>query len=85
MSSLTEYAKPADYEIRVSGRLSPQSATWFEDMTLTVDETTDPPQTVIRGRVLDQSALYGLISRARNLCLTLVLVKRIIGKEGDDD
>ena len=65
---------PAAYVIRVSGRLSPEFALWFEDMTLTVDETTSPPQTIIRGKVRDQSALYGLISRIRDLGLILLSV-----------
>ena len=68
---------PSDYEFRITGRLSPQTATWFEDMTLTLNEETDPPQTLIRGHIVDQAALYGLISRARDLGLTLVSVKRL--------
>ena len=68
---------PGDYELRISGHLGRQTAAWFEDMSLTVDEMTTPPQTVIRGYIVDQAALYGLISRARDLGLTLVSVKRL--------
>ncbi|MCP4419649.1 MAG: hypothetical protein GY805_23815 [Chloroflexi bacterium] len=68
------------YEFRVNGRLSQKTATWFEDMTLTVDETT-PPQTIIQGVIRDQSALYGLISRIRDLGLTLLSVNRLEEKE----
>jgi len=72
---------PSDYEICIEGRLGPHSAAWFEDMTLMVDEQTIPPQTVIRGYFVDQAALYGLISRARDLGLTLVSVRRIDREE----
>ena len=36
------------YEFRVNGRLTQETTTWFEDMTLVVDETTAPPQTIIQ-------------------------------------
>lgn len=42
------------YEFRVNGRLSQEMQTWFEDMTLSVDETTSPPQTIIQGIIRDQ-------------------------------
>jgi len=68
---------PSEYEICIEGRLGPQTAAWFEDMTLAVNEETSPPQTIIRGHIADQAALYGLISRARDLGLTLLSVQRI--------
>ena len=68
---------PSDYEICIEGRLGPHSTAWFEDMTLTVNEEATPPQTIIRGYFVDQAALYGLISRARDLGLTLLSVKRL--------
>lgn len=71
----------SDYEICIEGRLGSQSAAWFEDMTLTINEETTPPQTIIRGHIVDQAALYGLISRTRDLGLTLLSVKRIEQKE----
>jgi len=60
------------YEFRVNGRLTEETAVWFEDMTLTVDETTTPPQSLIQGIIRDQAALYGLISRIRDLGLHLL-------------
>jgi hypothetical protein len=70
------FDSPAVYELRVVGRLGLESAAWFEDMTLEVDEASTPPQTIIRGVMRDQSALYGLISRIRDLGLTLQSVTR---------
>lgn len=65
------------YEIRLNGRFSTETANWFEDMTLTIDETTTPPQTIIQGVIRDQAALYGLISRIRDLGLQLISVNLI--------
>lgn len=80
-SGATPKPKSTPYEIRVNGRLSEQSAIWFDGMDLTVDEKIQPPQTIIYGDVLDQAALYGLISRIRDLGLTLISVRCIDGEE----
>ena len=68
---------PSAYEICVRGRISGQGAIWFEGMSLTVDEATRPPQTIIRGEIIDQATLYGLISRIRDLGLTLISINRL--------
>jgi hypothetical protein len=65
------------YRIRVQGRLSQTGAAWFEGFTLSVDETTSPLQTCLEGPVMDQAALHGLISRIRDLGLTLITVQRM--------
>lgn len=65
------------YRICVRGRLSETGAAWFEGFTLTVDETTLPLQTRLEGPVMDQAALHGLISRIRDLGLTLISVQCI--------
>jgi hypothetical protein len=69
------------YAFRVNGRLGEEMQSWFEDMTVTVDETTSPPQTLIHGVMRDQAALYGLISRIRDLGLTLLSVNNIENEE----
>lgn len=77
MNTWSSFPEPAYYEICVNGRLGLQSTVWFGDMMVTVNEGTTPPQTTIHGYIRDQAALYGLISRARDLGLTLVSVNRI--------
>lgn len=72
------------YELRVNGRLSQDITDWFEDMTLVVDDTTTPPQTVIQGIIRDQAALFGLISRIRDLSLALLSVNLIEQLEEED-
>ncbi len=65
------------YRMCVRGRLSQTGAAWFEGFTLTVDETTSPPLTCLEGPVIDQAELHGLLSRIRDLGLTLISVQRI--------
>ena len=81
MDHLPDFDRPAYYEFRVRGRLSPQSSSWFNGMKMLVDETVSPVQTIIRGYMIDQAALYGTISRIRDLGLTLLSVMRIEFKE----
>lgn len=69
------------YELRISGRLGEASLTWFEDMDVTVDESSSPVQTIIRSPMRDQAALYGLISRIRDLGLILLSVNRVEKEE----
>jgi hypothetical protein len=65
----------------VKGRLGEESVIWFEDMTLVVDESTLPVQTIIRGAIRDEAALYGLISRIRDRGLALLSVQRLDREE----
>lgn len=77
MDHLPEFDKPAYYEFRVNGRLSQQAASWFEGMELSLDRVHTPVQTIIRGHMPDQAALHGLISRIRDLGLTLISVNQV--------
>ena len=61
------------YEIRVKGHLDQCWATWFDGMVLTAETNGD---TVISGRVIDQSALHSLLSKVHHLNLTLISVLR---------
>jgi len=58
-------------EIRVKGRIDERWSEWLEGLTLT---HTAEGETVLAGSVLDQSALYGLIARLRDLGLPLLSV-----------
>ena len=69
------------YELRISGRLGNPTLMWFEDMAVSVDESSTPVQTVIQGPMRDQAALYGLISRIRDLGLILLSINPIGSKE----
>jgi hypothetical protein len=67
----------AVYAFRISGRLGDFTKSWFDDMEVIVDESMSPVQTIIQGPIRDEAALYGLISRIRDLGLTLFSVNRV--------
>jgi len=51
----------------------PWSAAWFDGLQLTSDASG---RTTIAGPVADQAALHGLLTRIRDLGLTLLAVRR---------
>lgn len=57
--------------LRIDGHLEPHWSDWFDGLSMRY--LTDG-STEISGDVADQSALYGLLSRARDLGLTLLSV-----------
>ena len=66
--------EPGQYEIRLAGHLDHRWAAWFDGLRLTseADGTT-----VLRGSVVDQSALHGLLQRVRDVGLPLVSVTQV--------
>jgi hypothetical protein len=64
----------AQYRIRVQGTLPPQWSAWFEGLSIFHEA---PDDTILVGKVADQAALYGVISRVRDLGLTLVAIERV--------
>jgi len=62
------------YEIRLKGHLDTRWADWFDGLTLT---RCSDGTTAIRGLVVDQSALHGLLQRVRDLGLPLISVTRV--------
>jgi hypothetical protein len=69
------HAEQVHYEIRVHGRLDPSWSEWFDGLTITHETNGD---TVLAGSIADQAALYGVISRIRDLGLVLLTV---VGRE----
>jgi hypothetical protein len=63
----------ADYTIQVQGRLGEHWLAAFAPMTLTV-ESEDPIVSTLRGPVMDQAALHGLLRTLYSLGLPLLLV-----------
>jgi hypothetical protein len=60
---------PPYYEIRVKGHLAARWSAWFDGLELA---EADDGTTVIRGPVVDQSALHGLLQKLRDVGLPLV-------------
>ena len=64
-------AAGGSYEIRLQGHLHARWSAWFDGMTV----TTEPDgTTVLRGDVIDQSALHGLLRKLQDLGLPLLSV-----------
>ena len=61
------------YEIVIRGRLSSRYQSAFDDVTV----VSYAGQTTLRADVLDQSRLYGLLNRLRDLGIELIRVDRI--------
>ncbi len=65
---------PMIYQIRIEGHLGARWVDWFEGLTITLEEDG---KTLLSGPVLDQSALYGLLKKVRDLGMPLVSLIRI--------
>jgi hypothetical protein len=62
---------PAAYQLRIAGHLGQHWSPWFGDLALTheVDGTTS-----LTGVVSDQAELHGLLTKIRDLGVTLISV-----------
>jgi hypothetical protein len=67
-----------DVEIHIKGHIAPHWSDWFEGLTIT--QTDD--ETILTGEVDDQSALFGLLARVRDLGLSLVSVESVESVDG---
>jgi hypothetical protein len=60
--------------VKVRGALTADQARWFDGFQITEDSAGNA---VLFGEVADGSAFYGLMSRVRDLGLTVVSVERV--------
>ena len=65
------------FEIRVGEEVGTQWAAWFGGMELIYPTGPGPAGTLLRGKLPDQAALYGVLNRLRDLNLTLIEVRRM--------
>jgi hypothetical protein len=73
--------QPVRYEIRVDGVLDERWADWFGGLQVSNDDT----MTVIAGLLPDQPALHGLLTRVRDLGLTLISVRQLDAGDAEDE
>ena len=73
MTTLNTSHGPADYQIKVKGKLEDHWSGWFMGMSIESEDGV----TILTGRQIDQSALHGLLVRIRDLGLPLISVERI--------
>ena len=57
------------YEIRVKGHLGSRWTAWFDGLSVANE---DDGTTVIRGPVVDQAALHGLLQKLRDVGIPLI-------------
>ena len=62
------------YQIRIKEQLGQHWSAWFGGLTITTEANGE---TVLTGEVVDQAALHGLLSKVRDLQVTLLSVYTI--------
>ena len=62
------------YRIKVKGHLGRQGQDWFEGLAITLENNGD---TVLTGLVVDQSALFGLLRKVRDLGIPLLSINPV--------
>jgi len=62
---------PSGYQLRVDGHLDEHWSSWFGNLILTHD---DDGTTSLTGAVADQAELHGLLTKIRDLGVTLISV-----------
>ena len=81
---------PADYEIIVQGTLDISWSERLSDMTITITGgKAQKPTTTLRGNLVDQSALLGVLNTLHDLQYGILLVEHIsqtgTKKTGDNE
>ena len=61
------------YEIRIQGYLDQRWSSWFDGLTITYSQEGN---TVLRGPLIDEAALHGVLNKVRDLTLPLLAVRR---------
>jgi hypothetical protein len=71
---------PYVYEIQIEGHLAERWSDWFEGLSI---HKEDNGETVLRGPLKDQAALFSVLTKIRDLNLTLISVFRISHHEAE--
>jgi len=64
-------------EIRVKGRIDPHWSEWLEGLQIS---HANQDITILTGTITDQTTLYGLISKLRDLGLALIYLQCVEAK-----
>jgi hypothetical protein len=62
------------YEIRVQGHINQRWSEWFDGLTISYDAEYN---SVLRGPLVDEAALHGVLNKIRDLNLPLLAVQRV--------
>ena len=82
MTRAAKQHDPTGYRLRVAGHLDLHWSPWFGDLTLTQD---DDGTTSLVGVVTDQAQLHGLLTKIRDLGVTLLSVETLVPPRSVDD
>ncbi len=66
------------YEIRVEGHLDQNWSSWFDGLIISYDRQDN---TILRGPLVDEAALHGVLIKVRDLALPLLALRREDGDE----
>jgi hypothetical protein len=66
--------RPTVYDVRLDGHLDEHWSTWFDGMAVT---RADDGTTTLRGLLVDQAALHGLLAKVRDLGASLLSVEAV--------
>lgn len=70
------FSKPAIHQIKVLGEMNQDWADKLQGMQITIDRTADSePISILNGRIIDQSALSGVLNTLYDMHLTVISVK----------
>lgn len=61
------------YQIRIEGVLDERWSSWFEGLQI----DNEGGETILSGTLADQSALYGVLDKLRDLGLSVITVRRL--------
>ncbi len=62
------------YEIRIQGHLDQHWSVWFDGLTISNESDGS---TLLRGPLVDEAALHGVLIKVRDLALPLLALKRV--------
>jgi len=64
---------PASYEIRIRGRVGEPALASLGELEARIR----PAETVLRGEIVDQAALHGMLDRIQSLGLELIEIRQV--------
>jgi hypothetical protein len=70
------------FEIRVKGHLDQHWSAWFDGFAISYDAEDN---TLLRGPLIDEAALYGVLIKVRDLGVPLLAVNRVTVDSSKDE
>ncbi len=75
MTTHADYRSPITYRIRVQGVLGEHWSDYFGGLNIAVTHQRDPPETVLNGEIVDQSALMGVLNALYDMGFPLLAIE----------